>query len=214
MTDRHAFPVRASETLHVGRILALRLDHVEMPGGRIVSREVVEHTGAVAVVPLDDEQQVVLIEQYRHSVGRRLWELPAGLLDTPGEDPLDTARRELAEEVGLSGRSWTLLADVVTSPGFSDESVRVFLTRGLSELTRPDGPDDEEADLTVRRVPLTDAVSAVLAGEIVNGPTIAGLLATFALLTGAATARPVDSPWPDRPTHFPGRRCTSGRSGA
>ncbi len=205
MTDRHAFPVRASETLHVGRILAVRLDHVEMPGGRIVSREVVEHTGAVAVVPLDDDEQVVLIEQYRHPVGRRLWELPAGLLDAPGEDPLDTARRELAEEVGLSGRDWTLLVDMATSPGFSDESVRVFLARGLSEVVRPDGPDDEEADLTVRRMPLADAVGAVLAGEIVNGPTTAGLLATFALLTDAPTARPLGSPWRDRPTRFRGR---------
>lgn len=207
--DRHGFPVHDTETLHVGRILAVRVDQVEMPGGRVAAREVVEHSGAVAVLPLDDEERVVLIEQYRHSVGRRLLELPAGLLDVPGEDPLETARRELTEEVGLAATNWTLLVDVASAPGFSDESVRVYLATGLSEVTRPDGPDDEEAELVIRRVPLADAIQAVFDGEIVNGPTAAGLLAAAVLRTGTVTHRPLEAPWIDRPDRFPRRKASA-----
>jgi 8-oxo-dGTP pyrophosphatase MutT (NUDIX family) len=202
----HEFVVSGSDTLHVGRILALRLDQVVMPGGRAATREIVEHPGAVAVLPLHDDASVVMIDQYRHAVGRRMRELPAGLLDTPGEDPVTTARRELSEEVGYTARDWSVLVDVVSSPGFSDEAVRVFLARGLGEVGRLTGPDDEEADLSVVRLPLADAVRQVLAGEIVNASTVAGLLAAQAVLVGTAQPRPVDAPWPDRPTRFADRR--------
>lgn len=201
----HGFEVAASRTVHAGQILALRLDEVTMPGGRVATREVVEHPGAVAIVPVDEQQRVVLIDQYRHSVERRLCEAPAGLLDRPGEEPLDTARRELAEEVGLTAGEWSVLVDVVTSPGFADECVRVFLARGLSQTYRPIGTD-EEADLGMGRVPLSEAVRRVLAGEIVNGPTSAGLLAAHVVLSGAGSTRPVDSAWPDRSTRFAARR--------
>jgi 8-oxo-dGDP phosphatase len=198
----HEFAVSDSETLHVGRVLAVRLDQVVMPGGGVVRREIVEHPGAVAILPLHDDATVVMIDQYRHAVGRRLRELPAGLLDTAGEDPVSTARRELVEEVGCTAQDWSVLVDVVSSPGFSDEAVRVFLARGLTEIGRPAGGDDEEADLSVVRVPLVDAVRQVLAGEIVNASTVAGLLAAQAVLAGIARPRPVDASWPDRPTRF------------
>jgi 8-oxo-dGTP pyrophosphatase MutT (NUDIX family) len=198
----HEFAVSDSETLHVGRVLAVRLDQVVMPGGGVVRREIVEHPGAVAILPLHDDATVVMIDQYRHAVGRRLRELPAGLLDTAGEDPVSTARRELVEEVGCTAQDWSVLVDVVSSPGFSDEAVRVFLARGVTEIGRPTGGDDEEADLSVVRVPLADAVRQVLAGEIVNASTVAGLLAVQAVLAGIAQPRPVDASWPDRPTHF------------
>jgi 8-oxo-dGDP phosphatase len=198
----HEFAVSDSETLHVGRVLAVRLDQVVMPGGGVVRREIVEHPGAVAILPLHDDATVVMIDQYRHAVGRRLRELPAGLLDTAGEDPVSTARRELVEEVGCTAQDWSVLVDVVSSPGFSDEAVRVFLARGLTEIGRPAGGDDEEADLSVVRVPLADAVRQVLAGEIVNASTVAGLLAAQAVLAGIARPRPVDASWPDRPTRF------------
>jgi 8-oxo-dGTP pyrophosphatase MutT (NUDIX family) len=198
----HEFAVSDSETLHVGRVLAVRLDQVVMPGGGVVRREIVEHPGAVAILPLHDDATVVMIDQYRHAVGRRLRELPAGLLDTEGEDPVSTARRELVEEVGCTAQDWSVLVDVVSSPGFSDEAVRVFLARGLTEIGRPAGGDDEEADLSVVRVPLADAVRQVLAGEIVNASTVAGLLAAQAVLAGIAQPRPVDASWPDRPTRF------------
>jgi 8-oxo-dGTP pyrophosphatase MutT (NUDIX family) len=198
----HEFAVSRSDTLHVGRVLALRLDQVVMPGGRSAVREIVEHPGAVAILPLYDDASVVMIDQYRHAVGRRMRELPAGLLDTQGEDPVTTARRELSEEVGCTARDWSVLVDVVPSPGFSDEAVRVFLARGLVEVGRPAGPDDEEADLSVVRLSLADAVCQVLAGEIVNASTVAGLLAAQAVLAGIAQPRPVDASWPDRPTRF------------
>lgn len=205
MSSPHEFAVSDSETVYVGRVLAVRLDHVVMPGGRVAQREIVEHPGAVAIVPLHDDASVVMIDQYRHAVGRRLRELPAGLLDTPGEDPVATARRELVEEVGCTAQDWSMLVDVVSSPGFSDEAVRVFLARGLTEIGRPAGGDDEEADLSVVRVPLADAVRQVLAGEIVNASTVAGLLAAQAVLAGTAQPRPVDASWPDRPTRFAAR---------
>jgi len=201
----HEFTVSGSDTLHVGRILALRLDQVVMPGGRTVAREIIEHPGAVAIVPLHDDASVVLVDQYRHAVGRRMRELPAGLLDTPGEDPVTTARRELSEEVGCTARDWSVLLDVVPSPGFSDEAVRVFLACGLAEVGRPAGPDDEEADLSVVRLPLAEAVCQVLAGEIVNSSAVGGLLAAQAVLAGTAQPRPVDAPWPHRPTRFASR---------
>lgn len=205
MSPPHEFAVSDSETLHVGRILAVRLDQVVMPGGGVARREIVEHPGAVAILPLHDDATVVMIDQYRHAVGRRLRELPAGLLDTAGEDPVSTARRELVEEVGCTAQDWSVLVDVVSSPGFSDEAVRVFLARGLTEIGRPAGDDDEEADLSVVRVPLADAVRQVLAGEIVNASTVAGLLAAQAVLAGTAQPRPVDASWPDRPTRFADR---------
>jgi 8-oxo-dGTP pyrophosphatase MutT (NUDIX family) len=198
----HEFAVSDSETLHVGRVLAVRLDQVDMPGGGVARREIVEHPGAVAILALHDDATVVMIDQYRHAVGHRLRELPAGLLDTAGEDPVSTARRELVEEVGCTAQDWSVLVDVVASPGFSDEAVRVFLARGLTEIGRPAGGDDEEADLSVVRVPLADAVRQVLAGEIVNASTVAGLLAAQAVLAGIAQPRSVDASWPDRPTRF------------
>lgn len=204
MSHPHEFAVCGSDTLHVGKILALRLDQVVMPGGRKAKREVVEHIGSVAVLPLHDDSSVVMIDQYRHPLGRRIRELPAGLLDAPGEDPVTTAQRELLEEVGYTAQDWSVLVDLVPSPGFSDESQRVFLARGLTRVDRPAGID-EEAELDVVRLPLADAVRQVLAGEIVNGPAVAGLLAAHAVLAGIAQPRPADAPWPDRPTRFAGR---------
>jgi ADP-ribose pyrophosphatase len=205
VSQPHEFAVSGSDTLHVGRVLALRLDQVEMPGGRTANREVLEHPGSVIVLPLFDDASVVMIDQYRHPLGRRIRELPAGLLDAPGEDPLATAQRELLEEAGLTARDWSVLIDLVPSPGFSDESQRVFLARGLTEVDRPLGTD-EEADLNVVRLPLTEAVRQVFAGEIVNSPAVAGLLAAHAVLAGKAQPRPADAPWPDRPTRFAQRR--------
>ncbi|MCH9666650.1 MAG: NUDIX hydrolase [Actinomycetia bacterium] len=171
-----------------------------MPGGGTARREIVEHFGAVAVVAIDDEDRIVLVLQYRHAFGRRLWELPAGLLDIGGEDPQVSAARELAEEAGLAARSWCTLLDLDTAPGFSDESVRVFLATGLTDVARPDG-HDEEADLTVRRFALEDAVARVYSGEIVNSISVAGILAVHAM-PDIGTLRAVDAPWADRPSAF------------
>jgi 8-oxo-dGTP pyrophosphatase MutT (NUDIX family) len=202
---QHEFTTVSSEDVYVGKILALRADEVRMPGGAHARREVVEHHGAVAVVALDEQDQVVLIHQYRYPLGRRLWELPAGLLDVSGEEPLRTAQRELAEEAGLAARDWSVLVDVATSPGFTDESVRVFLATGLTDVPRPEPVGDEEADLVIRRFPLGEAVQMVLSGEVVNAPAVAGLLAAQQVRSGRAKPRPVDAPWVDRPSRFESR---------
>lgn len=196
----HDFETLASETVYVGKIFALRADEVSMPGGGTARREVVEHYGAVAVVALDDDGNVVLVYQYRHPLGRRLWELPAGLLDLGGEPPEVTAARELKEEVGLAAANWRVLVDIISAPGFSDESVRIFLATGLTDIGRPEA-HDEEADMVIERVPLAEAVSRVFTGEIVNSIAVAGILAAHAM-SDAESLRPVDAPWVDRPTAF------------
>jgi ADP-ribose pyrophosphatase len=202
---RHSFPVRQSRTVYEGRVMALRADEVQMPGGRLATREIVEHPGAVAIAAVDDHDRLAVINQYRHAVRRRLIELPAGLLDVRGEDPAKTAARELAEEAGLAAREWSVLLDLVPSPGFTDESVRVYLARGLSPVARPELGDDEESELEVAWLALTEAVSMVLAGEIVNAVSAAGILAAAAVRAGQADPRPVGAPWPDRPTAFAAR---------
>ncbi|MET9264637.1 NUDIX hydrolase [Amycolatopsis sp. NPDC004079] len=204
----HEFSVAGSTVVHVGRVVGLRVDDVVMPGGETAKREVVEHLGAVVIAALDGEDNVTLVHQYRHPLGRRLWELPAGLIDHPGEDPVDAARRELAEEAGLAAGSWDTLVDVAASPGFTDEVVRVFLARDLSEVDR-DVLGEEEADLVVRKFPLAEAVRMALAGELVNGATVSGVLSAHAVLTGAAETRPADAPWQDRPSRF-ARRLAEG----
>ncbi|MGB3485161.1 MAG: NUDIX hydrolase [Mycobacterium sp.] len=201
----HAFGTVSSETVYTGKILALRADEVQMPGGVTARREVVEHFGAVAVVALDEHDQVVLVYQYRHPLGRRLWELPAGLLDIGGEDPAVTAGRELAEEAALAADHWSVLVDVVSAPGFSDESVRIYLATGLHAADRPE-PEHEEADMVVKRVPLEDAVKRVFSGEIVNSLAVSGILAAWAVRQGVADSRPIGAEWIDRPTRFAARR--------
>jgi 8-oxo-dGDP phosphatase len=201
---QHNFTVLSTRDVYIGHIMALRVDEVAMPGGGQANREVVEHHGAVAIVALDDDDQVTLIHQYRHPLGRRIWELPAGLIDL-GEDPLSSAKRELAEEVGLAAANWSVLVDVAVSPGFTDEAVRVYLATGLSTVDR-ELMGEEEADLVARKVPLTEAVRMALAGEIVNGAAVGGVLAAQSVRTSGAEPRPADAPWDDLPTRFPSRR--------
>lgn len=210
MTGTHEFTVESSNDVYAGRVMALRTDRVVMPGGRVATREIMEHPGAVAIAAVDDDDRIVLILQYRHAVGRRLWELPAGLLDVAGEDPAVTAERELTEEAGLTAGDWSVLVDTAPSPGFSDESVRVYLARGLTEVGRPAGDDDEEADLEVHRVPLADALEMVLDGTIVNGATVAGVLALHVL--AGRSGRPTDAPWTDRPQRFAARMAARAES--
>lgn len=201
----HVFETVSSETLHAGKIFALRRDRVRMPGGKVVTREVVEHFGAVAVVAMDDDGNIPMVYQYRHAFGRRLWELPAGLLDVAGEPAQSTAARELHEEAGLEASTWRVLVDLDSTPGFSDESVRVYLATGLRQVDRPEA-HDEEADMKLEWCSLREATQKVLRGEIVNAIAVAGILAAHAVTTGVAEPRPPDSLWTDKPTAFAARK--------
>ena len=201
----HVFETTSSETLHTGKIFALRVDRVRMPGGTEVTREVVEHYGAVAIVAMDGDGRIPLVYQYRHPFGRRLWELPAGLLDVAGEAPHLAAARELHEEAGLQAQTWQVLVDLDSAPGFSDESVRIFLATGLTEVDKPESYD-EEADMTVEWYPLAEAVQKIFSGEIVNSLAVGGILAAHAVVEGIAEPRPLEAPWTDRPSAFAARK--------
>jgi 8-oxo-dGTP pyrophosphatase MutT (NUDIX family) len=191
----HEFRVLSSETVFEGPIISLYRDRVSMPGGGDSVRDVVRHPGAVAIVALDDREQVVLVRQYRQPVGAHLWELPAGLRDADGEPPLETAQRELAEEAQLSAARWSLLTTSYSSPGFCDEQVLIYLAEELSEVELPDGflVEHEEADMTVARVPLADAVQQVFDGDIRNGSAVIGLLAAAQARAASAHLRPADA---------------------
>ena len=175
------WPVVASAEQYRGKIINVRTDTIRVPEGTTAEREVVEHPGAVGIVALDDDDRVLMIQQYRHPVGRLLWELPAGLRDVAGEPLLQTGRRELLEETGYQARDWHVLADYFSSPGIITERLRIFLARGLEEVPAADRvfvPENEEAHLVLDWVPLDRAVARVMAGEIHNGVAVVGLLAT------------------------------------
>ena len=211
-TARSLFSVTSSQRVFDGAVTAVRIDDVVMPDGNTAKREVVEHDNAVAIVALesagaragadpDADPNVILIEQYRHPLRRRLWELPAGLMDVDGEPAQEAAARELIEETGYAAAEWSVLLDVATSPGFSEEVVRIFLARGLTRVGRPRPGQHEEAELRVVRVPLATAVRAVLDGRIVNVMAVAGILAAERTLREGPVARRVDPsagdlPWP------------------
>jgi 8-oxo-dGDP phosphatase len=195
----HAYDVASSEVVYDGRIISVRQDQVAMPGETTSQRDVVVHPGAVGVVALDDRGRVLLVNQYRHPVGRRLDELPAGLLDVDGEPALAAAKRELAEEAGLGGGTWHVLADALTSPGMTDEAIRLFLAREITVVDR-DVQEHEEADMTSAWVDLEEAVRRVLAGELENAMAVLGVLAADrAVRDGFAGLRPADAPWRARP---------------
>ena len=192
------WPVVASAEQYRGKIISVRTDTVRVPEGTTAEREVVEHPGAVGIVALDDDDRVLMIRQYRHPVGRELWELPAGLRDVAGEPTAQTGRRELLEETGYRARDWHVLADYFSSPGIITERLRVFLARGLEEVPAADRdfvPENEEAHLVLDWVPLDRAVSLVLAGDLHNGVAVVGLLAAHtARQNGFAGLRDADAP--------------------
>jgi 8-oxo-dGDP phosphatase len=178
---------------------------VTLSDGQQVRRDVVVHPGAVGVVALDDEDRVLLIRQYRHPVGRELWELPAGLLDEVGEDAVVAAQRELAEEAYLTADRWDVLIDVFSSPGMSGEAYRIYLARDVAAVPvgQRHARREEEASLVERWVPLADAVSAVMSGGVHNAMAVVGILAASrARDVGWQTLRPADLEWPQRPDRW------------
>jgi 8-oxo-dGDP phosphatase len=199
MTDEIAhWPVVSSAEMFRGRLVTVRTDKVRMPDDELAEREVVIHPGAVAVLALDGAHQVLLIRQYRHPVGRLLWEIPAGLRDVAGESPWASAQRELLEEAGYRARDWRLLADYYSSPGFSTERLRIFLARDLEAVPAAERhfvPRDEEAHLLLAWLSLDEAVRKVFAGELHNGPAVLAIMAGYAARSeGFDRLRPADAP--------------------
>lgn len=163
--------VRSSRYPYRGRIVNVRLDEVELAQGTAV-REVVEHPGAVAILAVDEAGNAILVRQYRHPAGGELLEVPAGKLE-PGEEPLDCARRELAEEAGLGGTRWRSLARCYSSPGFCSELLYIF---EVKELEPARGKPDEDEELELVRIPLPEAQRMAFAGEIIDAKTLIALL--------------------------------------
>jgi len=190
--------VRSSERVFVGKVWDIRQDVVEYGESEII-REYMDHTGAVAILALDDDGRVLLIKQYRHPIGTRDWEIPAGLLDIRGEDPLFAAQRELAEEVDLIAAEWHVLSDFTTSPGGSNEVVRVYLARGLTPTVVPFDRMAEEVDIEKRWVDLDEVIDAILARSIANSIlAIAALTAQAARMRGWETLAAANTQWPRR----------------
>lgn len=172
-------PVLASEVAFHGRVWDVRSERVAFGGGEIV-RDFVDHTGAVAVLAIDDDERVPLINQYRHPVATRVWELPAGLLDIAEETPLEAAARELAEETDMVAAEWEALVTFYATPGGSDEVIHVYLARGLTAAPAAHERTDEEAEIVVRWAPLEEVVAAVLDGRLRNAPLMIAVLAAHA----------------------------------
>ncbi|SIN79632.1 NUDIX domain-containing protein [Agromyces cerinus] len=194
--ERVEVPVVSSERVFEGRVWDVRRDAFEF-GGETIVREYMDHTGAVGVLALDDHDRVLLIKQYRHPVRSRDWEIPAGLLDIDGEPPLAAAKRELAEEADLEASDWAVLSDFATSPGGSDELIRVYLARGLTATAEAFAREGEEADMETRWVPLDECVDAVLDRRIRNAPlAIAVLAAAAARARDWSSLGAADAPWP------------------
>jgi 8-oxo-dGTP pyrophosphatase MutT (NUDIX family) len=201
--------VVAHETVYSGMVWDVVRDTVDLGPAGVVRREYVRHTGAVAVLALDDANRVLFLRQYRHPVGMELWELPAGLLDVDGESPLEAARRELAEEADLRAERWDVLLDWFNSPGGMTEALRLYLARDVSGV--PEGErhtrEAEEYGMPMRWVPLDQARDDVLAGRLHNPGVVVGVLAAHAACgLGWSTLRPADAPWPEHPAFRPTER--------
>ena len=193
------YEVRSTKTDLKGLVWNIRSDEV-VYGETILTRQYLSHRGAVAILALDDDDRVLMIQQYRHPVRAREWELPAGILDNPSEDPISAARRELLEETGLTAKNWEVLVDFFPTPGGSNEAIRVFLARGLVVGTSDFSPSEEELDIELRWVPLDDAVTAILSRRTQNGTLAIAVMAAFAARTrGWTNATRAEAPWDRHP---------------
>ncbi|MCB2413878.1 NUDIX hydrolase [Demequina sp. TTPB684] len=190
-------PILARHERFTGRVWNVVSDEVDLEHAT-VTRDFIQHTGAVVIVALNDADEIYLVRQYRHPVGVECWEPPAGLMDFAGEAPVDAAKRELHEEADLTATTWHALADYYPSGGGSSEAVRVFLARDLSAVPAADQHTrtEEERDMVGAWVPLAEVLDAVTAGRVHSSSLVVGAMAADrARLSGWSTLRPADAPW-------------------
>jgi 8-oxo-dGTP pyrophosphatase MutT (NUDIX family) len=173
-----ALDVSSTSTVYRGAIWDVVRDEFTYNGETLV-RDYVDHTGAVAIVALNDDDELMMIRQYRHSIRTLNWEIPAGLLDVPGEDPLECAKRELAEEADLQAEHWEFLTTLNTTPGGSNEFIHIYLATGLGHVEHQYVRTGEEADLEMQFVSLTEAVEASVTGKIRNQIAVTAILAAY-----------------------------------
>jgi len=200
-------PVAESAVVFEGKVWDVRRDTVDLGEAGEVSREYVDHPGAVSIVALREVagcDQLLLIQQYRHPVGAFEWELPAGLLDVAGESPWLGAARELREEADLLAGRWDVLIDYFGSPGGISEALRIFLARDLTDVMGDErfSREGEERGMPVGWVDLDEAHEAVLRGQLHNPSAVIGILTAHAgRARDWATLRPHDAPWPEHPAY-------------
>lgn len=196
------WPIRTHRRLAHGSVCDFVEDRVAVAGGGEMVRQYTVHPGAVAIIAWDDQDRIAVVRQYRHPVAQRLVEPPAGLLDHDEEDPLVAAQRELAEEVGLAATEWRVLVDLCTSPGATQESVRVYLATVLSVVGLPAGfvPESEEAVMDSGWAARSDLVDGALDGRLQNPVLVAGVMAleTVRLSGRLDTLRGPESSWQAR----------------
>ena len=163
--------------------LILHIDHItnRLPNGKLAAREIARHVGASAVVPVDEKGNVWLVKQFRAPIDKVLLEIPAGKLDFLGEDRLLAAKRELQEETGLTARSWTHLTDIVTTPGFTDELISLYLARDLS--AGQSHPDEDEF-LNIVKIPLSELVEMIARGEVPDSKTVCAVMLANKVING------------------------------
>lgn len=196
--------LHSQSTVYQGRIWNIVSDTFSLtPDSAPLTRDYIDHPGAVAVVVLNEHNQVLLLRQYRHPVQMNLWEIPAGLLDVDGEDFVVGAARELAEEADLAAAEWHVLTDFFNSPGSSSEAIRIYLARGITEIPEElrHVRTDEEAEIELAWLDLEEAAGKILSGQIHNPSAVVGILAAAqAAKNGFATLRPGNAPWPEHPS--------------
>lgn len=175
----NGFRLTGRTELFTGPFFSIRRLSLDLPDGTSSDFDVAQHPGSVAVVAVDESNRVLLVHQWRPAVQAGEWELPAGIRDEAGEPAQEAAERELREEAGVAAGTWERLVVVHTSPGFTDERCEIFLARHARQVAAPDR-EPAESGMRSRWVALDEAVGAVLAGDITNGPSVAGLLAMHA----------------------------------
>jgi ADP-ribose pyrophosphatase len=180
LRDQHdPAEILESETVFEGRVWDVKRETAAFHGGTI-TREFLSHSGAVAILAIDDQDRVLVINQYRHPIRTRDWEIPAGLLDVVGEEPLEAAKRELGEEADLVAASWSEPIVFHPSPGGIDETIHLFVARDLTATPHPHDRTDEEAEIIIRWVTIDEVIEAALAGRIHNGTLMLAVLAEHA----------------------------------